>query len=454
MNNVEVAIVGAGIVGISVAYYLVENHGFKSVLIIDPRDPMTLTSAQSGENYRNWWPHPLMTVFTDHSTDLMEVIARKSENRINLTRRGYALATRRDKPDDLLEDLQRGYGAEAATLIRMHTAGDGKGYEQSTGDWTIAPIGVDVLLNKELIRRNFPSFTSDITTVLHVRRAGSLSGQQLGQFMLERIREAGGRRLCGEVFGVSPSGAGFNLSVHVEGAAQTIGAAILVNAAGPFFGKVAEMYGEKLALKNVYQQKISFEDREGVIPRVMPFAIDLDGQKVNWTDEEKALLADDPATARALRRLPGGIHCRPDGAESGKWIKLGWAFNEASDDPEGEDPIDPYFPDIVLRGASRLNPSLTRYIGRLPKGAHHYGGYYTMTEENLPLIGPSAVDGVFLAGALSGFGTMSACATGAICAAWVAAGEVPEFAHALSLERYRDPHLMKKLTSVSERSLL
>jgi len=36
----------------------------------------------------------------------------------------------------------------------------------------------------------------------------------------------------------------------------------------------------------------------------------------------------------------------------------------------------------------------------------YYGGFYTMTEENWPLIGPMEVDDVFVVGALSGFGTM------------------------------------------------
>lgn len=50
---------------------------------------MALTSAQSGENYRNWWPHPTMVAFTNRSIDLMEEIAKDSGNNIiNMNRRG------------------------------------------------------------------------------------------------------------------------------------------------------------------------------------------------------------------------------------------------------------------------------------------------------------------------------------------------------------------------------
>jgi len=64
MENADVAIVGAGSVGIATAYYLAVEHGLRDIALIDARDPLSLTSAQSGENYRNWWPHPVMTAFT------------------------------------------------------------------------------------------------------------------------------------------------------------------------------------------------------------------------------------------------------------------------------------------------------------------------------------------------------------------------------------------------------
>jgi len=100
LDSYEIAIIGAGNIGIAVAYYLVTQHDLRRVVLIDSGEPMTLTSAQSGENYRNWWPHPVMTAYTDHAIDLLEDVARRSRNRIHMTRRGYALVTRRDRPED------------------------------------------------------------------------------------------------------------------------------------------------------------------------------------------------------------------------------------------------------------------------------------------------------------------------------------------------------------------
>ncbi len=453
--SVEVAIIGAGNVGIAVAYYLCRRHGLRNLVIVDPRDPMSLTSAQSGENYRNWWPHPVMTAFTDDSIAMMEEIARETGNRINMTRRGYALVTRRAKPDDLIEDLFRGYGAEAERLLRFHDgAGPRASYRPAlSADWQSAPGGVDVLQDKALIRRTFPAYADDVRTVLHVRRAGSISGQQLGQFMLEYVKAHGGRLVRGEVTGIE-TGSPLTLHVKTPEGANAIRAEKVVNAAGPFLKDVAAMAGEALDVSCVYQQKIAFEDREGIVPRNLPFTIDLDGQQLAWTEEEREILAEDRETARLTQFLQGGIHCRPDGAEDGKWIKLGWAINHTPSDPHAAEPIDAQFPDIVLRGASRLQPGLANYIGRLPRGAHHYGGYYTMTEENWPLIGPMKTPGMFVAGALSGFGTMAACVSGALCADWIAGEPTAPYASLLAPSRYADPRVMAELKAQASRGHL
>lgn len=447
-DHAAVAIVGAGIVGISVAYYLVEKYAIERIVIIDPRDPMSLTSAQSGENYRNWWPDAVMRQLTEDSTDLMDRIARDTDNVINMTRRGYALVTRRKRPVDLMRELEESYRERPADL-RIHESGAARGvYIESSADWTRAPNGVDVLCDQEMIQRVFPTLQKDVQTVLHVRRAGSISGQQLGQFMLDRIRAKGGRVLRGEVTEIA-AGEPFRLLVKTPAGRIPVVADRLVNAAGPYLNDVASMIGEKLPVECIYQQKISFEDRQRVVPRDLPFTIDLDPQTLAWTEEERELLRENPASVRFTEPMVGGIHCRPDGAADGAWIKLGWAYNKTATNPHEPEPIDPEFPDIVLRGASRLQPGLSQYIGRLPRNAHHYGGYYTMTKENWPIIGPSSTPGAFIAGALSGFGTMAACMSGSICADWVAGGKLVPYAHALSMARYSEPALTGDLSSGS-----
>jgi glycine/D-amino acid oxidase-like deaminating enzyme len=311
---------------------------------------------------------------------------------------------------------------------------------------------VDVLTHRDLIRAHFPTYARDVATVIHIRRAGSISTQQMGQVMLQALRDDGARLVRAEVTDIAGT-APFVLTLAGPCGPAALRADRIVNAAGPRVGDVAAMLGEQIAVKCVYQQKIAFQDRDAAIPRSMPFTIDLDAQTLAWTQEDRELLAGEPTARHLLEPMKGGIHCRPDGSAQGTWIKLGWAYNEQPTDPHDAEPIDTQFPDTVLRGASRLHPRLASYIGRLPRGTHHYGGYYTMTDENWPLIGRMRTDGAFIAGALSGFGSMAACAAGAVCAAIVVGAPVAPYARWLSGERYANAALMAELAVLGKGSL-
>jgi glycine/D-amino acid oxidase-like deaminating enzyme len=452
-NDVEILVIGAGMAGLATAYYLAVEHKRSRLLIVDEGQPMALTSAQSGENYRNWWPHPTMAAFTDHSADLMEDIARRTDNRIHMTRRGYLLVTRDDRPDELLRQLHAGYGASAAKLIRQHE-GTSQSYSPPlSADWQTAPDGVDVLRSRDLIQRYYPAFDKEVATALHIRRAGDISGQQLGQYMLETMRPLGAQFQQARVVGIAKADR-FIVDVIAGGERQSIKADIIVNAAGPFAAHIAVLHGEKLPMHNVLQQKIAFVDRNRTVDRKMPFAIDLDGQTLAWSPEEREALAAAPELARLLEPMPGSIHCRPDGGDQGQWIKLGWAFNSEPSEPTREPELNPYFPEIVLRAASRLQPALAQYLGALPRDRIHYGGFYPMTKENWPLIGAARTPGVFLTAALSGYGTMSACAAGDLCARAVVGAPSPAFADVLSLARYENKTLMDELDSAESRGLL
>ncbi len=454
----EIAVIGAGFAGIATAYYLCTEYQKRSVLLIDSRQPMTYTSAQSGDNYRNWWPHPTMVDFTNYSIDLMQRIALESSNVLHMTRRGYALATRRTDIDDLIAELHAGYGGTESDLIRIHRGPSPKSYPPTqSANWTEAPDGVDVLANQDLIRQTFPTFSPDIANVLHIRRGGDISGQQMGQYMLERIKEAGGKRLSVQVKGIKQNQR-FVLEVEGPDGIERVNTEMIVNAAGPFEKEIAAMIGVDLPIANVFQQKLAFDDQYGAIPRQLPFSLDLDDQELDWPAEERDLLADDPDMAWLLKPSLGGAHCRPEGGEKRSWVKLGWAFNRESSEPQQElanDPhFNPQFPELILRATARLNPSLKRYSESFPSRWTHYGGYYPMTNENWPLIGPLGVDGAFVTGALSGYGCMAACAAGALCAAWITDGDLPDYATQLSLARYDDENLMAEIVNSPSKGIL
>ena len=452
VKNTDVLVIGAGSIGIASAYYLKLTAPKLDVTVVDCGQPLAFTSAQSGENYRNWWPHPVMKRFTDRSTELMEEIARKTNNRIILTRRGYVLATRNSSLDGIIDDLTVSYGEAGEEEIRFHRDITGGTYvEPLEADWMLAPSGVDVLENSRFVQNVFPWLDNTVQSVVHIRRAGTFSSQQLGQYMLERFREMGGKRITSTVAEISCE---TRFRTVLGFGESEIRAERLINAAGPFINDIARMLGTSLPVENVLQQKIAFEDKVKAIPRRMPFTIDLDPQCINWDDAERELLLQDPSLAPFSQQMMGGVHCRPDGGDNGTWIKLGWAFNRTPSPVTFEPILSDSFPEIVLRGASRLNPSLKTYFGHLPRTMTHYGGFYTLTEENWPLIGPMEIENAFVVGAMSGFGSMAACAAGELCAQWVLGTTSTPDAVALSPKRYKDTALMAELRAQTSRGLL
>src|SRR5262245_23822202 len=96
-KSADIVIAGAGIAGTACAFHLAVRHGARRVVIIDEREPLTLTSNKGTQGYRNWWPGPDATMlrFVSRSLDIMEEIARESGNAIRMSRRGYLFATAR-----------------------------------------------------------------------------------------------------------------------------------------------------------------------------------------------------------------------------------------------------------------------------------------------------------------------------------------------------------------------
>ena len=99
---------------------------------------------------------------------------------------------------------------------------------------------------------------------------------------------------------------------------------------------------------------------------------------------------------------------------------------------------DPGYPEILVRGMSRIVPALAAYFPRLPRGVLD-GGYYTKTRENRFLAGPLPVEGAYIMGALSGYGLMAANGAADLLADYISGRPLPAYAPAFRLDRYDDP---------------
>ena len=104
------------------------------------------------------------------------------------------------------------------------------------------PTGADVILDPALLQQPFPYLSTQAIAVVHARRAGWFSAQQLGMMMLESARERGARLLEARVEKVQMNG-GRVQSVHLgsKGRPMTVSTRHFVNAAGPFLKDAGQM---------------------------------------------------------------------------------------------------------------------------------------------------------------------------------------------------------------------
>ena len=142
------------------------------------------------------------------------------------------------------------------------------------------------------------------------------------------------------------------------------------------------------------------------------------------------------------------MHLRPRGAQSVLGI---WTY----DTRVGPATFPPVFArdyfDIVIRGLAVMIPDLAAYVGT-DASAIVDGGYYCKAPDNRPLIGPTAIDGVYLLGALSGFGIMASQAAAELLAAHVLDRPRPDYAAAFHPARFADPDYRRVLATLDAKS--
>ena len=442
-RTAEIVVVGAGIAGISAAFHLAVREGLDGVVLVEAGDPLALTSDKSTECYRNWWPGPgdAMVAFMNRSIDLLERIEHESGGRLRLSRRGYLFATAEPTRIDTFRAMASEAESFGAGELRVHDgSGAGPGYVRSrVHGFEGIPPGADLITDPALIRAEFPYLDPEVVAVLHARRCGWLSAQQLGMWMLERARDRDVKLIRGQVTGVDTRGGRVRaVSVARPGEQVRIETGKLALSPGPHLADLARWLGVELPIVCERHVKVAFRDAQHAVPGDAPLLIWADPVELPWSDEERAVLTAHEETRTLVEPFPAGIHGRPEGTPGEHWLMMLWTYDTKTAAPVFPVPFDERLPEIALRGWSRMLPSLARYFARLPRMTVD-GGYYVKTPENRPLIGPLPIEGAYVNAAYSGFGIMGAGAGGELLAAHVCEAPLPAYAAAFHPARFDDP---------------
>ncbi len=449
-QTADVVICGAGIAGVAAAHFL-SKAGVKNILLLDERAPLSFTSDRSTECYRNWWPDAEMLALMNRSIDLMEALADESGNVFRMNRRGYLYVTANESSVANLEAVSRRTSSLGAGPIRLHSSSSLYYQPASAEGFHDEPMGADLLIGNDLIHKYFPYITDCAVAALHVRRAGWLSAQQLGMYLLEMGRRRGVRFESARVTGVDVENGrirGVRLS-----SGERVDSPIFINAAGPYLKDIGRLLGIDLPVHTELHLKAAVKDPLGVVGREAPLLIWTDPQSLPWEGEEREALAEDEETRWLTGSFPAGVHTRPEGAAESQTILMLWEYQTRVMEPIWPPNMDEQYPEVALRGLSVMLPRMKEYFGRMPRPQLD-GGYYTKTQENRPLVGPMGVDGAFVIGAVSGYGIMSACGVGDLLTTHVTGGELPSYASAFELSRYENPEYVRQLENWGENGQL
>jgi glycine/D-amino acid oxidase-like deaminating enzyme len=385
-----------------------------------------------------------MVRLMNRSIDLLEEMAEASDNRFLMNRRGYLYATADPERADAMQTagvLASSYGAGP---LRVHAGGSGgPDYRPAPAEgWQGQPDGADLIFDQELLQQSFPYLSPDTVAVLHARRCGWFSGQQLGMLMLEEARAAGVEVIEGRVEWIeTPGGRVSSVQVGKGSEIVSFDTPRFVVAAGPMLREVGALLGFELPVFSELHLKVSIEDHLGVVPRDAPFMIWEDPQRLDWNAEEREFVAELPDGELLTGEMPPGVHTRIEGGGKSRHLLILWPYHL---DPVAENfplPIPDHYAEICVRGISTMIPGLGAYVERMPRPWVD-GGYYTKTKDNRPLVGPLSIEGAFVHGALSGYGLMASAATSELVAAHINGANLPAYADAFHPARFDDPEYL------------
>ena len=416
-TRAELVICGAGIAGVAAAYHLAVRHGLRNIVLVDDREPLTLTSDKGTQGYRNWWPGPDDTLhrFVSRSIDLFEELADDTGNLFRLNRRGYLFVSAEDDGVEKLRTAARDVSRFGMGALREHaTAGS---YESAPAEgFRDQPVGADLLLDDE-VSRAFPFLSRTTKAALHVRRAGWMNALALGAWMLKQSLAGGVSFVRDGVSAIDTPGGRVSRVRLASGASIETNRVVL--ATGPMLPDTGRLLGLDLPLFHELHAKVTVPDALGVIPRSAPFTIGID------------------RTVLGEETFPGGVHVRPVDGPRGNELFLIWTYHTEPSRPVWPPPYDPRYADICLRGVATIVPAMSAYVASHERAVVD-GGYYCKTTDNRPLVGPLPIDGAFVIGALSGAGIMTSQSAADLLAAHVMQRSLPPYAGAFLPSRYDD----------------
>jgi sarcosine oxidase subunit beta len=328
-DTADAVVIGGGIVGVATAFWL--SRGGLDTVLVEMRDGLsTLTTPESIESFRAQFTEPALSELAQESIDVFDdfadVIGIPGYD-IDMHYQGYLFVT---EDADMVDEVK-------GAVEKHHDLG----------------VTDSEFLTGDEARKRFPYLSETVVAGTFRQKDGWLSTHEATQ---------GFAKGCDAHFLVRTKATDVLQDEEgvsgVETDRGTIATRTVVNAAGPFAGKVAGTVGLDLPLEPVRRQKV-FLSQQPRVPQDAPLTIDIvrdaywrpetDGAYIAWVDPDEPV-EEDPA----------------------------------------EDPYtDPHFAAIVLDKLRHITPFWEEVAMNLKRSdVHPSAGYYVYTPDDQPLIGP------------------------------------------------------------------
>jgi sarcosine oxidase subunit beta len=378
-ETADVAIVGSGIVGSSVAYHLAEQ-GCTNVLVIEREAHQGKGSTgKSMGGVRAQFSTPVNILMSRYSIDFFskfdEVVGHPADYRphgylfcaTNEKHLEYLKANRARQAELGVSNVELLSCEEIARIVPQLRVDDILGGTFCPTDGFVDPHSVMMGFMLNARERGVRLWLDTTVTGIETEPAG------VGSSGVSPVRSAG----------VSSSGsAGVPPARRITGVNTTrglISTRIVINAAGPWAAQVAAMAGVDLPVAPLRRQLVPTEPFDK-LPQRFPMVID----------------------------MSTGFHFRREG----KGILLAW--NDPEETPGFKTDFDPTFVEKILTHAADRVPCLAEAEVNLRRA---WAGLYEMTPDHHSIIGPAPdVEGLFFANGFSGHGVMHSPASGRITA--------------------------------------
>lgn len=350
METFDLIIIGGGILGSATMFYAA-RAGLKTALLEQRNSLAAHTTAQAVSCFRKQWAEPDFFYLMKNSIEAYEnfgALTGLGAYEIGIHQQGWLFASATEKGAARLQAWQRSQRA----------------------------LGVDdsEFLDGAAARKRFPFLSEQVTGATFRARDGWLSPYEAASGFARAAEMNGKGKLFLETRALQITLHGENVG-GVETTRGALFAPRVAICAGPHSAQWGARCGVSLPITLLRRQ------RAFVATRAAPAAA--------------PMVADDDT----------GAYWRP---ETGGAF-LGWAQDEPAQPPLDNVPADPDFGAIALDACARLSPFWLDVAARLRKSdVSVAAGQYSITPDSKPLIGESAVRGLYFLTGDNGFGIEAA----------------------------------------------